>query len=127
MLMTAKYVNPYHPGDALVRLRQRVEHIFSWTTKNMLNSNPGKTEVLHFSSRFMNQQSVGESITFAGTRVDITKKVRNLGVVVDNNLSFSSHVSKICKKATLTIKSIGRIRKYLSYGGLKMLVNALVI
>ena len=48
----------------------------------MHNSNPGKTEVFRFSSRFMNQQSVGESIKFAGTRVDTTKKARNLGVVV---------------------------------------------
>ena len=90
-------------------------------------SNPGKTEVLHFTSRFMKQPSFGDSITFAGTEIIITKKARNLGVIMDNNLSFSSHINEICKKSTLAIRSIGRIRKYLSLDGLKMLVNALVI
>ena len=36
-------------------------------------------------------------------------------------------MNEICEKSTLAIRSIGRIRKYLSLDGLKMLVNALVI
>ena len=120
-------INPNHPSDALTTLRQRVEHIFSWNTRNMFKSNPGKTEVLHFTSRVMKQPSFGDSITFAGTEINITKKARNLGVIMDTNLSFSSHINEICKKSTLAIRSIGRIRKYLSLDGLKMLVKALVI
>ena len=80
----------------------------------MLKSNPGKTEMLHFTSRFMKQPSFGDSITFAGTEINITKKARNLGVIMDNNLSFSSHINEICKKSTLAIRSIGCIWKYLS-------------
>ena len=116
-------VNPNHPSDALTTLRQCVEHIFSWNTRNMLKSNPGKTEMLHFSSRFMKQPSFGDSITFAGTEIIITKKARNLGFIMDNNFSFSSHINEICKKSTLAIRSIGRIRKYLALNGFKMLVN----
>ena len=93
----------------------------------MLKSNPGKIEVLHFTSRFMKQPSFGDCITFAGTEINTTKKARNLGVIMDTNLSFSSHINEICKKSTLAVRSIGRIRKYLSLGGLKMLVNTLVI
>ena len=82
---------------------------------------------LHFRSRFMKQPSFGDSIIFAGTEINITKKARNLGVIMDNNLSFSSHVNEIRKKSTLAIRSIGRIRKYLSLDGVKMLVNTFVI
>ena len=53
----------------------------------MLKSNPGKTKVLHFIPHFMKQPYFGDSITFAGTEINITKKARNLGVVMDNNLS----------------------------------------
>ena len=83
--------------------------------------------VLHFTSRFMKQPSFGDIITFAGTKFNNTKKARNLGVIMDNNLSFSSHINEICKKSTLAIRSIGRNRKYLSLDGLKMLVSALFI
>ena len=43
--------------------------------KNMFNINPGKTEVLHFTSRVGKQPSFGQSLTFAGTTIDITKKI----------------------------------------------------
>ena len=72
----------------------------------MLKSNPGKTKVLHFIPRFMKQPSFGDSITFAGTEINITKKARNLAVIMDNNLSSSSHINEICKKSTLAIRSI---------------------
>ena len=54
----------------------------------------------------MKQLSFGESLTFAGTTIDITEKTRNLGVIMDNNLSFNSHINEICRKATLAIRSI---------------------
>ena len=47
---------------------------------------------------------------------------------MEKNLSFNKQVNETCKKlATLAIRSIGRIRKYLPYDGLKMLLNHLVI
>ena len=47
-------INPNHPNDdALNTLRQSV----SLNTKNMSKGNPEKTEVLHFTSRFMRQPS----------------------------------------------------------------------
>ena len=69
----------------------------------MLKSTPGKTEVLHFTSHFMKQPSFGDSITFARTEFYITKKARNQGVIMDNNLSFSIHNNEICNKSTLAI------------------------
>ena len=46
---------------------------------------------------------------------------------MDKNLSFTNHINDMCKKATLAIRSIGRIRKYLPNDGIKRLVNALVM
>ena len=59
--------------------------------------------------------------------MDITSKTRNLGVIVDANLTSSSHINALCKKAFFFINSIGRIRKYLPPDPVKRLVNALVI
>ena len=51
--------------------------IFSHGTV-MLKSNPGKTDVLHFTLQFTKQPSLGETVTFAGTNINIKKKARNL-------------------------------------------------
>lgn len=37
-------------------------------------------------------------ITFAGSKIDIKKKPRDLSVIMDNNLSFSAHIKEICEK-----------------------------
>ena len=44
----------------------------------MLKSNPGKTDVLHFTLQFTKQPSLRETVTFAGTNINIKKKARNL-------------------------------------------------
>ena len=51
----------------------------------------------------MKQPFFGDSITFARTEINITKKAGNLGFIMDNNLSFSSYIYEICKKSTLAI------------------------
>ena len=63
----------------------------------------------------------------AGSPVNITSKTRNLGVTMDANLTLSSHIHDLCKKAFFFINSIGRIRKYVPPDPLKRLLNALVI
>ena len=87
------------PSDALTTLRQCDEHIFSWNTRNMFKWNPGKTEVLHFTSRFMKQPSFGDSITFAGTEIIITKKAGNQRRFPHLNfqLTIKKHYSDIIK------------------------------
>ena len=73
------------------------------------------------------------TITFTG--IGIKKKARNVGVIMDDNLSLSCHINEVCKNATPAIRSIRCTQKYLSYDGLEIftynvylvLINALVI
>ena len=68
-----------------------------------------------------------ETLTFANNAIGIKAKAKNLGIVMNNTLSFNDHIDEICKKVSFAIRSIGHIRRYLPYDGLKMLVNSLVI
>lgn len=94
--------------------------ILHWNTQNMLSTNPGKTEVIHFTSRFQKQPIALDTFKFANTDVTVSDKVQNLGVIMDKNLSFTNHINDMCKKATLAIRSIGRIRKYLPNDGISV-------
>ena len=121
-------VNPKEtPQVSLDKLRECTQAILHWNTQNMLSTNPGKTEVIHFTSRFQKQPIALDTFKFANTDVTVSDKVRNLGVIMDKNLSFTNHINDMCRKATLAIRSIGRIRKYLPNDGIKRLVNALVM
>ena len=97
-----------------------------WNTQNMLRSNAEKTEVILFTSRFTKTPNI-EKLSFDNIVIELTERVRDLGVTLDKNLSLTYHINETCKKATNSIRSIGRIRKYLTKENLKLLVNALVI
>ena len=119
--------DPEHSVDSVEILQACVNDVFAWNTQNMLKSNPGKTEILHFTSRFKKQPSSLETLTLANSTIGIKAKAKNLGIVMDKTLFFNDHINVSCKKASFAIRSIGRIRRYLPYDGLKMLVNSLVI
>ena len=88
--------------------------------------NPDKTEITLFSSRFSSRQAM-ESFSVENFPIQLSDSVCNLGVIFDKHLSFSQHINNICRKATLAMKSVSRIRKYLSADNLKCLVNTMVI
>ena len=46
-------------------------------------------------------QPLPSSIDLTGTQIRFSTTVRNLGVILDQNLSFQQHISSICKLATL--------------------------
>ena len=120
-------VKPSTPELAIDFLSTCIKAVFHWNTCNKLQTNRGKTEVLRLTSRFVKNPSLGPQFMVAGVPVDITSKTRNLGVIVDANLTLSSHINDLCKKAFFFINSIGRIRKYLPPDPVKRLVKALVI
>ena len=92
----------------------------------MLRSDAEKTEVILFTSRFTKTPNI-EKLFFDSTVIDLTERVRDLGVILDKKLRLIYHINETCRKETNAIRSIGRIRKYPTNGNLKLLFNALVI
>ena len=56
-----------------------------------------------------------------------TDKVELLGIIIDNKLSFSNHISRLCKYANNKLYAIIRMRKFLSTSQTKLLVNSYVL
>ena len=119
--------DPTHSVNSVGVLQASISDVFMWDTKNMLKCNPGKTEILRFTSPFNKQPTVYETLTLANTSTEVKIKAKNLGVIMDKTLSFVEHINEMCKKASYAIRSTGRLRKYLPFDGLKMLVNSHVI
>ena len=66
--------DPEHSVDSVEILQACVNDVFAWNTQNMLKSNPGKTEILHFTSRFKKQPSSLETLTLANSTIGIKAK-----------------------------------------------------
>ena len=102
-----------------------VEDIRVWYSSNKLKLNDNKTEIIHFSSRFSKTIPI-QSISIGESSITTSSVARDLGVMLDSNLTMSNHVNSICKKASLAIRQIGQIRKYLDNSSTEKLVHAFI-
>ncbi len=112
--------NDYSPIDSLC---QCIDEINSWMCQNFLQLNKEKTEVIAFG----NKDEVLKVNAYLDSRGQTTKnQVRNLGVILETDLSFSSHVKAVTKSAYYHLKNIARIRCFVSSQDLEKRVHAFI-
>ena len=83
--------------------------------KNKLNINDSKTEFIIFGSPLLKQNLSDLSVSVGDVQVSPSLKVRDLGVVFDQYLTFHDHISGICKSTHFHLRGIGRIRNLLTF------------
>ena len=98
--------------------------IQDWSLKNSLKLNIGKTEVLHFKSR--NNSTLPLSVNVSDISVQSVSKARDLGVIVQDDLSMKTHINNMCKSAALGLHRIGKIRHLLDRSTTEKLVHAFI-
>ncbi len=112
--------NDYSPIDSLC---QCIDEINRWMCQNFLQLNKEKTEVIAFG----NKDEVLKVNAYLDSRGQTTKnQVRNLGVILKTDVSFSSHVKAVTKSAYYYLKNIVRIRCFFSSQDLEKLVHAFI-
>ena len=85
-----------------------------WMILNKLKINDAKTEFIVFRSPMLKHDLSDLSVNVGGNVIKPSEKVRDLGVILDQTLSFDDHISTICQSAHFHIRNIGRIRNLLS-------------
>ena len=111
-------------------LKQNVEDTLkaahAWFVDNSLKLNPSKTELVLIKTR---QRRIPDSfsVTFNGTTLVPTTKVKLLGVIVDAHLTWEAHVSLVVRRCYATLRGLSKLAYCLSYDVKKFLVESLVI
>ncbi len=85
--------------------------------------NKEKTEV----TAFGNKDEVLKVNVYLDSRSQTTKnQVQNCGVILETDLSFSSHVKAVTKSAYYHLKNIAKIRSFICSQDLEKLVHAFI-
>jgi len=84
-----------------------------------------KTEIVYITSRFRKQGDV-PSVKIGSSTISPVNCVRDLGVLIDNHLTLSSHVTNVCRTAFFSLQTIGHLRKYLDGPTTERLVHAFI-
>ena len=72
------------------------------------------------------QDLSGLSVSVWDSVIQQSSKVRDLGVIFDQFLSFDDHISMVCRSTHFHMRNIGRVRHLLSYDATAQLIHALI-
>ncbi|KAK3536301.1 hypothetical protein QTP86_002173, partial [Hemibagrus guttatus] len=104
----------FPPSDTTTsaRISACLADISSWMTAHQLKLNPSKTELLIIPGDPSPAQDL--AISLSNSMISPTASARNLGVTMDNRLSFSSHVTNVTRSCRFLLYNIRRIRPFLT-------------
>ena len=94
--------------------------------QNFLKLNDSKTELMVLGSKAQIEKVDIEHIRVGDSCIVPATSVRNLGVMIDSNLTMDCHVTAMSKAAFCSIRNIGRIRKHLTRDAAETIIHAFV-
>jgi len=110
----------------LQRITVFIEEMNSWLSASRLRLNPAKTEVMWLGSgQQINQVDVSD-ILILSSSVKVVESARDLGVIIDSQLSLSSHVAALCRSGFYQLRQLRLLCRPLPAEASKTLVQAFI-
>ena len=104
-------------------VKQRIElcmvEVNNWMKVNKLKLNTDKTELLILHSKFRSHIPF-RSLMIEDNVIFPSDHTRNIGVVFDEIMSYKKHIQTVVKSSFNQLRSIAKIRKYVSVKLLKL-------
>ena len=115
----SQLINSFKPDpDTVKSVIENLEHccnkIKKWMTINKLKLNDDKTEAILLGPTERRNSTDLHTIKVGESEIEIVDKVRDLGLILDANLSMTAHVSHIIKTSYFHLRRLGKIRNLLS-------------
>ena len=108
------------------RMTACIHDIRDFLKRNKLCNNSDKTELLIIGTRQQLTKLNIDSIKVGDVTVQKVAHARNLGVIIDENLTMSRHVNQICKIGYYHLKNISAIRKNLDKKDTEKIIHAFI-
>lgn len=121
----------FSPNDvniACTQINADLETLVKFSRRHNLVINPRKTEVILFGpGRTRDRIREQVDLFVDGERLAIGESVKNLGVIIDENLKFNEHINKCAQRAYNSLRLIYNNRSYLNQKAKRMLCDTLVL
>ena len=102
--------------------------IENWMKKKKLKLNNGKTEAMIIGSKHQTDKySDFKNISVSGEDVELSSSLKDLGFIVDKNLTCKEQIKKTINTANHSLRNIAFIKKYLDEDSMKKLVHNLIV
>ena len=119
------HCNPMDLPDLKCRVEASLGVASAWFAENSLRINPAKTDVMLVKCR-QRRTNVDFSVNFESTTIHPSSSVKILGMSVDCNLTWASHVSLVIRRCYSIISGLGKLSHRLPCDVKRFLIEALV-
>ena len=113
-------------ADLMARMSICIECVASWISSNRLRLNPSKTELMWLGTSRRLQHCDGFNMTVCGADVRPVDCVRDLGILIDSNMTLSNHVNNVAGICFYQLRQLRIIRRSLTTDAAHSLVRALI-
>ena len=103
-------------------LETDLNNVLAWFNINSLKANPGKFQFMVLGTK----EDDSFILNIGKNKIESSTKVTLLGVKIDKQLKFKSHIEELCRKAAYKLHALRRIRKHLTVEKAKLLANAFI-
>ncbi|VEN44264.1 unnamed protein product [Callosobruchus maculatus] len=117
---------PENKDNALTLINSDINNLLSYSNSHNLKINSKKSSILLFGKDKDNIQA-SIDIMVGNDKLQCVSSARNLGLIIDNNFRFNSHISKCVQKAYANLKMLYPHRHLLSQLLKIRLTDALVL
>ncbi|KAL1447149.1 hypothetical protein WDU94_015605 [Cyamophila willieti] len=121
---------PGKMSDTIRELNEELSRFHEWTKSIFLRPNPQKTKAMAFGPKsVINSLDMAHlpPIILDGVSIPLVSNARNLGVYIDNKLSWECHVSEVRKRVYYSLHTLSGFRKIFPKELKKRLIEALVL
>ena len=123
---TTLICNGSSPDIVATMMSTQLSRIQSWIDRSRMKLNFTKSSVLWFSVK-ASKKFTFPPVTVNNTVLPVVTQQKYLGLVFDSQLSWSSHVSGVCKKMSYYLYLLNSHRHVLGDAIMKLLLDSLVL
>ena len=121
-------INPHNLSNSISTLTDCFKMVERWFLLNKLQLNTSKTEVIKIDTpQQLNKFSSLSSINFGSTSIDLIKKLKVLGITIDEKLSFDYHITTVIRSCNHHLRALSHIRQFFINDMASTLARCLVL
>jgi len=109
-LQVYRHISPAQSSELMAQMANCIARVEAWMACNRLRLNPAKTEVIWLGSSRRLVQCTPDPLLLPGASILPVRSVRDLGVVVDQDLSLASHVSHVTSMCFFHLRQLRLVR-----------------
>jgi hypothetical protein len=113
-------------ASCLAQVEEDLRHIAEWCCINRLLINPDKTKFIIFGVPQLLTRVTDVRVQFLGKTLLPEPFVKDLGIILDSNLSFNQHVTSLMSSLLGSLCRINRVRHLFNKDILLVILNSLV-